>query len=49
MTRAQNRQLVITTAVNLKQGLPAAVGKNTAIMNGDLQTGTCTAVQDSAQ
>ena len=42
-------QLVITAAVNLKEGLPAAAGKNTAIMTGDLQTGTRTAVQDSVQ
>jgi hypothetical protein len=40
-------QLVITAAVNLKEGLPAAAGKNTAIMTGDVQTGTRTAVQDS--
>jgi hypothetical protein len=41
--------LVITTAVNLKEGLPAAAGKNTAIMTGDVSTGTRTAVQDSVQ
>jgi hypothetical protein len=39
--------LVITAAVNLKEGLPAAAGKNTAIMGGNLQTGTRTAVQAS--
>ncbi len=39
--------LVITFAVNLKEGLPAAAGKNTAIMGGLLQTGTRTAVQAS--
>jgi hypothetical protein len=39
--------LVITFAVNLKEGLPAAAGKNTAILNGNLQTGTRTAVQAS--
>ncbi len=41
--------LVITTAVNLKEGLPAPAGKNTAIMTGDVSTGTRTAVQDSVQ
>lgn len=40
-------KLVITAAVNLKEGLPSAAGKNTAIMNGTVQTGTRTAVQAS--
>jgi hypothetical protein len=39
--------LLITAAVNLKEGLPAAAGKNTAIMQGLVSNGTRTAVQDS--
>jgi hypothetical protein len=39
--------IVITFAVNLKEGLPAAAGKNTAIMNGNVQTGSRPAVQAS--
>lgn len=39
--------LLITAAVNLKEGLPAAAGKNTAIMQGMVSTGTRTAVQAS--
>jgi hypothetical protein len=39
--------LVITAAVNLKEGLPSAAGKNTAIMNGNVQTGTRSSVQAS--
>lgn len=32
-------QLLITAAVNLKEGLPAAAGKNTAIQQGDTKLG----------
>jgi hypothetical protein len=39
--------LLITAAVNLKEGLPSAAGKNTAIMQGLVSNGTRTAVQAS--
>ncbi|HEV7492351.1 hypothetical protein [Baekduia sp.] len=41
--------LVITTAVNLKEGLPAAAGKNTAIMQGQVSNATRSDVQASVQ
>jgi hypothetical protein len=41
--------LVITTAVNLKEGLPAAAGKNTAIMQGLVSNATRSDVEASAQ
>jgi hypothetical protein len=37
-------KLVITAAVNLKEGLPAAAGKNTAILQGDTYLGFQAAV-----
>jgi hypothetical protein len=40
-------KLLITAAVNLKEGLPAAAGKNTAIMQGLVSDGERTAVQAS--
>jgi hypothetical protein len=40
-------RLVITAAVNLKEGLPAAAGKNTAIQQGDAQTGDAAATAAS--
>jgi hypothetical protein len=42
-------QLLITPAVNLKEGLPSAAGHNTAIMQGDSQLGARTAVEASVQ
>jgi hypothetical protein len=37
-------RLIITAAVNLKEGLPAAAGKNTAILQGDNHIGITSAV-----
>lgn len=37
-------KLVITAAVNLKEGLPSAAGKNTAILQGDTYLGFTTGV-----
>ncbi|MGO4699983.1 hypothetical protein [Dyella sp. 2RAB6] len=42
-------QGIITAAVNLKEGLPAAAGKNTAIMIGDTAIGPTIYVQASEQ
>jgi hypothetical protein len=42
-------QWLITGAVNLKEGLPSAAGKNTAIMGGTSQLGARPAVQASVQ
>jgi hypothetical protein len=42
-------QLVITAAVNLKEGLPAAAGKNTAIQQGTAQTGEAASTAASVQ
>jgi hypothetical protein len=42
-------KILITLAVNLKEGLPAAAGKNTAIMQGLASNASRTAVQDSVQ
>ena len=42
-------QGIVTAAVNLKEGLPAAAGKNTAIMSGDTATTGSTFVQQSEQ
>lgn len=36
--------LLVNTALNLKEGFPAAAGKNTAILQGDLRQGARTAV-----
>jgi hypothetical protein len=41
-------KLLITAAVNLKEGLPAAAGKNTAIMGGDTKIGLGSSVRTSA-
>jgi hypothetical protein len=35
--------------VNVKQGLPSAAGKNTAIQQGDLKQGDVNAVRASVQ
>lgn len=40
-------QGIVTAAVNLKEGLPAAAGKNTAIMSGDTAIGPTIYVQAS--
>ena len=40
-------KILITAAVNLKEGLPAAAGKNTAIMQGLVSNAERTAVQAS--
>jgi hypothetical protein len=42
-------QLVITAAVNLKEGLPSAAGNNVAIMQGTTQIASRQGVQDSVQ
>jgi hypothetical protein len=42
-------KILITAAVNLKEGLPSAAGKNTAIMQGRVANGSRTAVQASVQ
>jgi hypothetical protein len=42
-------KLVITAAVNLKEGLPSAAGKNTAILQGTAESGTRDAVAASVQ
>jgi len=42
-------QGIITAAVNLKEGLPAAAGKNTAIMIGDTAIGPTIYVKESEQ
>jgi hypothetical protein len=42
-------KLIITAAVNLKEGLPAAAGKNTAIQQGLVQTGEAAATAASVQ
>jgi hypothetical protein len=42
-------KLLITGAVNLKEGLPAAAGKNTAILGGDTDLGNVQAVRNSVQ
>ena len=42
-------RILITAAVNLKEGLPAAAGKNTAIMQGLVSNGSRPAVQASVQ
>ena len=41
--------LVITAAVNLKEGLPSAAGKNTAIQQGLVSNAERAAVQASVQ
>ncbi|MCU1675448.1 MAG: hypothetical protein JWM93_206 [Frankiales bacterium] len=41
--------LVITAAVNLKEGLPSAAGKNTAIQQGDSQIGDASLTAASVQ
>ena len=40
-------QDIVSAAVNLKEGLPAAAGKNTAIMTGDTAIGPSIYVQES--
>jgi hypothetical protein len=42
-------RLLITPAVNLKEGLPAAAGKNTAIQQGTTKIGGAVAVAESVQ
>jgi hypothetical protein len=42
-------RLLVTPAVNLKQGLPAAAGKNTAIQQGNTKIGGAAAVVESVQ
>jgi hypothetical protein len=42
-------KLLITAAVNLKEGLPAAAGKNTAIMQGNTKLGDAAFVRASVQ
>jgi len=42
-------QGIVSAAVNLKEGLPAAAGKNTAIMSGDTAIGPSVYVQASEQ
>lgn len=42
-------QDIVSAAVNLKEGLPAAAGKNTAIMTGDTAIGPTVYVQESEQ
>jgi hypothetical protein len=42
-------KLLITPAVNLKEGLPAAAGKNAAILQGTTKIGSATAVAGSVQ
>jgi hypothetical protein len=42
-------RILITAAVNLKEGLPAAAGRNTAIMQGLVSNATRSAVQASVQ
>jgi hypothetical protein len=42
-------KIVITAAVNLKEGLPSAAGKNTAILQGTAETGDRGAVAASVQ
>jgi hypothetical protein len=42
-------KLLITAAVNLKEGLPAAAGKNTAILQGTAKLGGAVAVAGSVQ
>lgn len=37
-------KLIITAAVNLKEGLPSAAGKNTAVLQGDTYLGFTTAI-----
>lgn len=39
---------IVTPVVNLKEGLPAAAGKNTAIMQGNLKTGSAVEARASA-
>jgi hypothetical protein len=41
--------LIVDPLVNVKQGLPSAAGKNTAIQQGDLKQGDVTAVRASVQ
>jgi hypothetical protein len=42
-------QGIVSAAVNLKEGLPAAAGKNAAVMNGDTVIGPSIYVQESEQ
>jgi hypothetical protein len=42
-------KIIITAAVNLKEGLPSAAGKNVAIMQGTNQIADARSVQASAQ
>jgi hypothetical protein len=42
-------RLLVTPAVNLKEGLPAAAGKNTAILQGNTESGNSYFVNESAQ